>query len=75
MFKCKQCGRQFGANVPKVCPGCGATEQAEREERGAYRLGWLSLLDPLGEGCFLIIAIGLLVCFVGTLNRLFGWFW
>ena len=24
MFKCKQCGRAFSANLPDTCPGCGA---------------------------------------------------
>lgn len=24
MFKCKQCGRGFSANVPRQCPACGA---------------------------------------------------
>ncbi|XAM00988.1 hypothetical protein OT109_06285 [Phycisphaeraceae bacterium D3-23] len=72
VFKCKQCGRQFGANTPKACPGCGSSEQAEREKRGELRIG---ILDLFGDaGCFLILLIALVVCFFGTLNWIFGWF-
>lgn len=30
MFKCKSCGRQFGANIPLVCPECGETIEVKR---------------------------------------------
>jgi len=75
VFKCKQCGRQFGANVPGSCPECGARQEAGKELRGAWRIFELLAVVPDEIGCFFILLAGLLVCIVGTLNWLFGWFW
>lgn len=53
MFKCKQCGRRFGANTPRSCPDCGAAnKQNEPTTRG---LAILSLLDTLGCVAVLVL--------------------
>lgn len=69
MFKCKQCGRQFGANTPKVCPVCGA--ESKGEDIGAGRVLLLGLLFGVTEVVFLgLVVIGLIAIAGWT----FGWF-
>ena len=53
MFKCKQCGRQFGANVPDACPTCGAP-QAQPAGVGSKRF-WAIVF--LGGGVELLILV------------------
>ena len=69
MFKCKQCGRQFGANTPKVCPGCGAT--CNNEDQGLQRLFFFGAIEVLIQLLFLAVFLGLIV---GAMGWLFGWF-
>lgn len=39
MFKCKQCGRGFSANLPEVCPGCGAANRTPEGQDSGKLLG------------------------------------
>ena len=63
MFKCKACGRQFGANTPDQCPDCGAKNQ--QPEQSAKGLLILFTMDAIATLAFLIV-VALVV--VGILN-------
>ncbi|MEM9414911.1 MAG: hypothetical protein AAGA29_05465 [Planctomycetota bacterium] len=69
MFRCKQCGRQFGANVPRRCPDCGRV--SNREEQGLRRLFVFGTIEVLTQAVVLAVLIGLILAGLGGW---FGWF-
>ncbi len=68
MFKCKQCGRQFGANVPELCPACGAV--CNTEHRDAHRLILFGVFGAFWEVAVFAVLVALLIV---LLTWLFGW--
>lgn len=66
MFKCKQCGHAFSANIPDKCPECGAENQQPDQLSGGR---FLNLMGFVTVGCFaellvLGIIIGIVVAMV-----------
>lgn len=59
MFKCKQCGRQFGANPPGQCPGCGTANR--QPEAGGGRFWGLVLLGGGVELLLFAVLVGVVV--------------
>lgn len=59
MFKCKSCGRQFGANTPEACPDCGRKtgDQKSTLEIISIFLAY-SLTDALGCLIWILAALG-----------------
>ena len=65
MFKCKQCGYQFSANIPDQCPECGAiNQQPINDARGVSILLTMEAISTL----IFLILIALLVGWIA------GWF-
>lgn len=60
MFKCKQCGRGFSANVPDACPACGAANRTPESQGNAKRLGAIFTLAWIETLIFAII-VGIVV--------------
>lgn len=54
MFKCRQCGRGFGANLPAACPACGAEQPGPERVRG-WR--WVVMLLIGGWVELVVIAV------------------
>lgn len=69
MFKCKQCSRQFGANVPAACPACGAV--CSREEQGVRRLVVFGFYAVLWEVLLLAVVVAVILAVAAWLA---GWF-
>lgn len=58
MFKCKNCGKAFGANLPAHCPDCGC--EHDRTHRGT----WLMLvMDNVVTVLFIagLVAAGVII--------------
>lgn len=53
MFKCRQCGKKFGANPPSICPACGVAH--DRSARGVWLVLLLDNLILLAVIAFLVV--------------------
>ena len=60
MFKCKQCGQGFSANVPDHCPGCGA-ENRQPDSAGSKSFWAFLLFGGLAEIAVFAILVGIVV--------------
>lgn len=63
MFKCKQCGRGFSANLPETCPGCGAPNRQPDSAASGRFWGFL-LLSGFFELLLLALLVGIVVAVV-----------
>jgi hypothetical protein len=60
MFKCKECGRGFSANIPDTCPGCGAVNH-QPESLSNRRLLGLIFVGAIGDLVIFAILVGIIV--------------
>lgn len=60
MFKCKQCGRQFGANTPKECPDCGAQTDAPEHHSG-FKVLWFLMIAASFELIAIAVILGIVI--------------
>ena len=60
MFRCKSCGRQFGANTPEACPDCGAPNR-QPDSAGSKRFWALVLLGGGIELLIFAILVGVVI--------------
>jgi len=60
MFKCKQCGRGFSANLPERCPGCGA-QNRQPDGAGSGRFWSFIIVGSLIELVVFALLVGIVV--------------
>lgn len=60
MFKCKQCGRGFSANLPDHCPACG-TENRQPENLGNGKVLGLIIAFASIEVIAMVIILGIVI--------------
>ena len=63
MFKCKQCGRGFSANIPSTCPDCGAANRQPDDQNSLKLLGLITL-GATAEMLIFAIVVGIVVALV-----------
>lgn len=63
MFKCKQCGRGFSANIPSQCPDCGAANRTPESQDSGKLLGLIFAFAWIETLIFAIIA-GIVIALV-----------
>lgn len=65
MFKCKQCGRQFGANTPAKCPECGAANKSdERPTKGILILSAIAEIGCIAELILVFLIVSAMTALV-----------
>jgi ABC-type ATPase with predicted acetyltransferase domain len=60
MFKCKQCGRAFSANLPDTCPDCGVANR-QPDSAGSSRFWAFLLIGGLAELLILAVLVGIVI--------------
>ncbi|MEM6505167.1 MAG: rubredoxin-like domain-containing protein [Planctomycetota bacterium] len=60
MFKCKQCGHTFSANIPDRCPECGAINR-QPDSAGSRNFWAMILVGGLAELLIIAILVGIVV--------------
>ena len=63
MFKCKQCGHAFSANIPGKCPECGAPNR-QPDSADSKRFWALMILGGGIELLIFAILVGIVIALV-----------